>query len=389
MLDGQFTLGVEEEYQIVHPDTGELRSYVSRLIEEGGKTVLRERVRAEMHQSMVEVGTGICQGMADVRRELTEMRRELAKLAERGGLRIVAASTHPFSDWKAQDITDHERYHGLVEELQEVARANLIFGLHVHVGIKDREDATVLANQVRYFLPHLLALTTSSPLWLGRATGLASTRSEIFKRFPRTGIPDEFRSYSAFTEFVDLLVRTKCIDNAKKIWWDVRVHPFFETVEIRVCDMPTKLEHTFAIVALVQALMAKLYLLRRQNLAWRTYSRSLIEENKWRAVRYGIHGKLIDFGKMKEVPVRDLVLELIDFVDDAAARLGTREQVQAVARILEEGTSADRQLEAFRASGGDPKAVVQWLMRETMSGLAEAPAVEAAPAAAAAPAPTP
>jgi glutamate---cysteine ligase / carboxylate-amine ligase len=379
MLDGQFTLGVEEEYQIVHPETGELRSYVSRLIEEGGKTVLRERVRAEMHQSMVEVGTGICQNVGDVRRELSEMRGELSRLAKRGGLSIVAASTHPFSDWKVQDITDHERYHGLVEELQEVARANLIFGLHVHVGIKDREDATVLANQVRYFLPHLLALTTSSPLWLGRATGLASTRSEIFKRFPRTGIPDEFRSYSAFTEFVDLLVRTKCIDNAKKIWWDVRVHPFFETVEIRVCDMPTKLEHTLAIVALVQALMAKLYLLRRQNLGWRTYSRSLIEENKWRAVRYGIHGKLIDFGKSKEVPTRDLVLELIDFVDEAAARLGTREQVQAVAKILDEGTSADRQIEIFRSAGNDPKAVVQWLIRETMNGVPEAPVATATP----------
>lgn len=372
MIDGQFTLGVEEEYQIVHPETRELRSYVSRLVEDG-RSVLMERVRPEMHQSMVEVGTSICQDVHEVRKELTYLRTQLNKLASKGGLRIVAASTHPFSDWKSQEITDHERYHGLVEDLQDVARANLIFGLHVHVGIKDKEDAMALANQVRYFLPHLLALTTSSPFWLGRHSGLSSIRSEIFKRFPRTGIPDEFSTYSKFTDFVATLVKTGCIDNAKKIWWDVRVHPFFETVEIRVCDMPTNMNHTIAVVALIQALMGKLYMLRRQNIAWRTYSRMLIEENKWRAVRYGINGKMIDFGKSKEVPMRALIEELVDFVDDAAAAFGTRDEVRGVLRILDEGTSADRQLEVFRRSGGDPKAVVDWLIHETMNGIEEAP----------------
>ncbi|MBN8487174.1 MAG: YbdK family carboxylate-amine ligase, partial [Burkholderiales bacterium] len=224
--------------------------------EERDKTILRERVRAEMHQAMVETGTGICQNIDDVRRELFELRGELAALARKGGLRIIAASTHPFSDWKTQEITQHERYKVLVEDLQDVARANLIFGLHVHVGIKDREVAMALANQVRYFLPHLLSLTTSSPFWLGRNTGLKSVRCEIFKRFPRTGIPDAFDSYRSFEDFVDLLVKTNCIDNGKKIWWDVRVHQFFDTVEIRVCDMPTNIEHTIAIVALVQALYA-------------------------------------------------------------------------------------------------------------------------------------
>ena len=368
MIDGQFTLGVEEEYQIVHPETRELRSYVSRLVEDG-RSVLMERVRPEMHQSMVEVGTSICKDVGEVRSELVSMRKELNGLASKGGLRIVAASTHPFSDWKVQDITDHERYHGLVEDLQDVARANLIFGLHVHVGIKDKEDAMALANQIRYFLPHLLALTTSSPLWLGRNTGLASIRSEIFKRFPRTGIPDEFSTYSQFTDFVNVLVKTNCMDNAKKIWWDVRVHPFFETVEIRVCDMPTNMNHTVAVVALVQALMLKLYLLRRQNINWRSYSRMLIEENKWRAIRYGIEGKMIDFGKTSEVPMRDLIAELIDFVDDAAKMLGTQKEVRAVERILREGTSAQKQIEVFKKSGENPKAVVDWLMRETMNGL--------------------
>jgi carboxylate-amine ligase len=368
MLDGQFTLGVEEEYQIVHPESRELRSYVSRLIEDG-HSVLTERVRPEMHQSMVEVGTSICKDVGEVRKELVFMRKELQNLAAKGGLCVVAASTHPFSDWKVQDITDRDRYHGLIEELQDVARANLIFGLHVHVGIKDKEDAIALANQVRYFLPHLLALTTSSPLWLGRNTGLASIRSEIFKRFPRTGIPDEFPTYSSFTDFVGTLVKTGCIDNAKKIWWDVRVHPIFETVEIRVCDMPTNINHTMAVVALVQALMAKLYLLRRQNVCWRPYSRMLIEENKWRAVRYGIAGKLLDLGKQTEVPVPDLVAELVELVDDAAKLLGTQDEVRKVERILKEGTSAQRQVEVYRRSNGDPKAVVDWLIRETMNGL--------------------
>lgn len=370
MFEGQFTLGVEEEYQIVDPVSRELRSYVSQLVEDG-KSILRERVRPEMHQSMVEIGTAVCKTVGEVRHELLYMRKGLSELAMNGGLRIVAGSTHPFSDWKKQDITDHARYHGLVEDLQDIARANLIFGLHVHVGILDREDAVVFANQVRYFLPHILALTTSSPFWLGRNTGLASVRSEIFKRFPRTGIPDEFRSYSEFTDFVNTLVKTKTIDNGKKIWWDVRVHPFFETVEIRVCDMPTNIHHTIAVVALIQALMVKLYMLRRQNIQWRPYARSLIEENKWRAVRYGIHGKLIDFGKCAEVPCKELIGELIEFVHDGAEALGTVDEVKKVFRILDEGTSGDRQLEVFKKSNGDLKAVVDWMIEETMNELGD------------------
>jgi carboxylate-amine ligase len=368
-LDGQFTLGVEEEYQIVHPETRELHSYISRLLEDG-KSVLRERVRAEMHQSVVEVGTSICSDVAMVRRELFEMRAELARIAERGGLRIIAASTHPLSDWRRQEITDHHRYHEIVEDLQDLARGNLIFGLHVHVGIKDKDVAIELANQVRYFLPHLLALSTSSPFWLGRPTGLASTRCHIFKRFPRTGIPDRFESYGHFQAFVDLLVKTGCIDNGKKIWWDVRAHHIFDTVEVRICDMPTRLEHTVGIVALIQALMAKLYMLYKSNQAWRNYARSLIEENKWRAARYGIKGKLIDFGEKRERPFPELVGELLGLVKDTAQMFGTEKELAIIPRILEEGTSADRQLEVWNKSGENPKAVVDWLIEETMRGVA-------------------
>jgi carboxylate-amine ligase len=374
VLEGQFTLGVEEEFQIVDPESRELRSYVSQLIEKGGKSVLRERVRPEMHQSMVEVGTGICKDIGQVRSEVAELRQHLDFLARKNGLAIVAAGTHPFSDWKKQDIHPNERYSTLVNELEDIARENLIFGLHVHVGIKKKDVAMALANQVRYFLPHLLALSTSSPFWLGRKSGLKSIRCEIFKRFPRTGIPDEFRSYSQFQAYADLLVKVGSIDNAKKIWWDVRVHPFFDTVELRICDMATRYDDTVTIAGIAQAIMAQLYLLYVRNQQWRTYSRALIEENKWRAVRYGLDAKLIDFGKEAEVPVRELLGELLEFVDEAATMLGTKEELhKGIARILADGTSADRQLALFQSSGMDHKKIVDHLIKETMEGIPQLP----------------
>lgn len=369
LLDGQFTLGVEEEFQIVHAETRELRSYVSQLLEEGKKhAILRERVRPEMHQSVVETGTGICRDIKQARDEITELRQTLVTLAKKDNLRIVAAGTHPFSDWKKQDITDGERYKVIVEDLQDVARANLIFGLHVHVGIKDRDVAMALANQVRYFLPHILALSTSSPFWLGRDSGLKSIRSEIFKRFPRTGIPGHFDSYAQFQGYVDLLVKTGCMDNAKKIWWDVRAHPFFDTVEVRVCDMTTRLDDTVAITALIQALMGKLYLLYRRNMGFREYRRELIEENKWRAVRYGLDGSLIDFGKMEQVPVRALIGELLDFCEETSEIFGSQHELERIRTILKEGTSADRQLKVF-AKTQSYEAVVDDLIEQSSIGL--------------------
>jgi len=368
MLDGQFTLGVEEEYQIVDPETRELRSYVSRILEDG-KSLLRERVRPEMHQSMVEVGTSVCPDVDAVKRELIEMRGELSRLAHKGGLRIIAASTHPFSDWKTQDITDRERYHNIVHDLQDVARGNLIFGLHIHIGIKEKEVAVQLANQVRYFLPHLLALTCSSPFWLGRKTGLMSNRCNIFKRFPRTGIPDEFESHEALANYVKLLVQTKCIDSAKSIWWDVRPHHIYDTVELRICDMPTNMEHTVAVVAVAQALMAQLYTLYRGNRQWRSYGRHLIEENKWRALRYGSDAKLIDFGRREERPFTELVPELLEFVRPAMEHFGTTRHCETILKIASGGTSAHRQLEVHEKNAGNIKAVVDWLIEETMKGI--------------------
>lgn len=369
LLDGQFTLGIEEEFQIVHPESRELRSYVSKLLEDGqSHALLRERVRPEMHQSVVETGTGICRDIKQARAEVTELRGSLHDLARKNGLRIVAAGTHPFSDWKKQDITDGARYKNIVEDLQDVARANLIFGLHVHVGIRDRDTAMALANQVRYFLPHILAISTSSPFWLGRNSGLKSIRSEIFKRFPRTGIPGTFRSYAAFQSYVDLLVKTGCIDNAKKIWWDVRAHPFFDTVEIRVCDMTTRIDDTVAVAALIQALMGKLYLLYRRNLAFREYSRALIEENKWRAVRYGLDGQLIDFGKQEQVPVRALIGELLEFVSEAADIFKSHDDLDRIRAIVRDGASADRQIAVY-AKNQSFHEVVDDLIEQSVLGV--------------------
>ena len=375
MIDGQFTLGVEEEYQIVDPETRELRSYVSEIIE-GGKTLLRERVRPEMHQSMVEVGTSVCKDVGAVKDQLTEMRGELDRLARKGGLRMVAASTHPFSDWKQQAITPNPRYDLIVNDLQDVARANLIYGLHVHVGIKEKEVALALANQVRYFLPHLLALTCSSPFWVGRRSGLMSTRCSIFKRFPRTGIPDEFESPEELERFTKLLIKTNSIDNGKKIWWDVRTHYMYDTVEIRICDMPTNLEHTVALVALVQALMAKLYLMYRRNTAWRNYSRALIDENKWRALRYGSDAKLIDFGMQMERPFPELMKEMVELVQETTEIFGTADYMKTILKMATEGTSAHRQVEVYEKNGGEQNnkaalfAVVDHLIAETMRGIA-------------------
>lgn len=364
-----FTLGIEEEFQIVHPETRELKSHISTILEEDGM-VLGERVKPEMHQSVVEVGTGICRNIQEARRDVVELRATVNKLARKHDLRIVAAGTHPFSDWKNQDITPNERYYHLVETLQDVARGNLIFGLHVHVGIPDKDLAIQLMNQARYFLPHLLALSTNSPFWLGRPSGMMSSRSNIFKNFPRTGIPDHFESWAAFEAYVDTLVKTNCADNGKRIWWDIRPHVFYDTIEFRVCDIATDVNTTVALAALIQAIVAKLYVLRQQNMQFREYNRALIEENKWRALRYGLSGKLIDFGKNQEVDTRTLIYELLEFVDEVVDELGSREELKHIETLLDRGTDADRQLQVYKETG-DLKAVVDDLIERTMQGVDE------------------
>ena len=363
----QFTLGIEEEFQIVDPVTRELRSHVTEFLDEG-RMILGEQIKPEMIQSMVEVGTGICRNIQEARADISNLRGVISSLAEKNGLRIVAASTHPISRWQDQKIFDDERYELLVQELQTVARSLLIFGLHVHVGIPDRERQIHIMNASRYFLPHILALTTSSPFWMGHNTGLKSYRSEIFKQFPRTDIPDHFDSYPGFQRYVDLLVKTNCINDGKKIWWDCRPHPVFPTLEFRICDIPTRVDDTVAIAGLFQAIVAKLTKLIEKNLGFRLYRRMLIQENKWRAVRWGLEGKMIDFGKQKEVPTRDLVLELLEFVDDVLDDLGSRKEVEHIHTILQRGTSAEEQLRIYRETN-DLTAVVDRLMELTMENV--------------------
>lgn len=362
-----FTLGIEEEFQIIDPVTRELRSHMHQIVE-GGKTTLKEQVKAEMHQSVVEVGTNICKDIDEARREVTYLRKMIGEIAAKQGLVFAAAGTHPFSRWQDQEITDHPRYHEIVDKLQDTARGNLIFGLHVHVGIPNREIGLQLMNQARYFLPHIFALSANSPFWLGRNTGFKSYRTKVFDKFPRTGIPDYFESVAEYDSYINLLIKTNCIDNGKKIWWDLRLHPFFETIEFRICDVPMRIDETIALAALIQAVVAKIYKLMKKNLSFRNYKRALINENKWRAARYGIEGSLIDFGKQEEVPTKDLIYELLDFVDDVVDELGSRHELRYIEKMLENGTGADRQLKIYQSTG-DLKDVVDYLVSETNRGL--------------------
>lgn len=363
-----FTLGIEEEFQTIDPITRELRSHMSKIVE-GGQITLHERVKEEMHQAVVEVGTNICHNIQEARAEVTELRKHIIELADQQNLKVAAAGTHPFSDWQDQLITPNERYDALIDEMRDVARGNLIFGLHVHVGIESRQEGIQILNAVRYFLPHIYALSTNSPFWCGRNTGFKSYRSKVFDKFPRTGIPEFFASANEYDEYIKLLVKTNCIDNGKKIWWDIRLHPYFDTIEFRICDIPMRIDETICIAALIQALVAKMHKLIRQNLIFRPYRKVLINENKWRAARYGIQGKLIDFGKQEEVPYRDLCGELLDFVDDVLDELGSRKEVEYINQILDHGTGADRQLAVFEQNGGDLKAVVDYIVEETKAGI--------------------
>lgn len=365
--DFPFTIGIEEEYQIIDPVTRELRSYITQFLEKG-KIILREQMKPEMMQSVVEVGTNVCRTVDEARAEIVRLRGAIGSLAANQGMTIAAAGTHPFSSWMTQEIYPHERYYGVVNEMQDAARQLLIFGMHVHVGMPDLELGIQIQNVARYFLPHLLLLSTSSPFWMGRNTGFKSYRSIIFSNFPRTGIPDEFNSLSEFQSYIDLLVKTGCIDNGKKIWWDIRPHPLFGTIEVRVCDLCTKVDETMAIAALIQAIFVKIYKLFTSNMTFRLYRRALINENKWRAIRYGLDGELIDFGKQQSIAARDLLPELLEFVDDVVDDLGSRTAVEYVYRMLEEGTSADRQLATYERTNNF-KDVVDQLVRETLEGV--------------------
>ncbi len=362
------TIGIEEEYQIIDPQTRELRSYITEILE-GDHLTLREQIKPELHQSIVEIGTKVCRTPAEAREELVRLRREIMRVAGKNGLKIAAAGTHPVSSWLNQEITPLDRYVGVKEDMQDLAQQLLIFGTHVHIGIEDHEFLIDAMNVARYLLPHVLCLSTSSPFWMGRNTGLKSYRSIVFRNFPRTGIPRIFQSWAEFAYVVDTLVQTNSIPDGTKIWWDARPNWNYPTLEFRICDVCTRVDEAVCVAAIFQAIIAKCWKLRRDNMTFRVYDSDLIEENKWRAVRYGLDGRLIDFGKQEELPARDLIREMLEwFIGDVIDELGSRKEVEYAYRILEEGASADRQLATFKRTG-DPKAVVDQLIRETAEGV--------------------
>jgi carboxylate-amine ligase len=333
----QFTLGIEEEYMVLDPQSRELKSHEQKIVQEGQK-IIKDKVKAEMHQAVVEVGTDICADVDEAFMDIATLRKTISGIAGGLGYHMGASGTHPFSHWERQLITDHVRYSEIINELQEAARSNLIFGLHVHVGMEDRKMAMHIANSARYFLPHVFALSTNSPFWEGRQTGYKSFRTKVFEKFPRTGIPDAYDSIEDYDNYVKLLVKTNCIDNAKKIWWDLRVHPFFNTVEFRICDIPMTVAETVAIAGMLQA------------------------------SRYGIEGNMIDFGKESEVNTRILIYELLDFVDDVIPHLGSRHAISHVHKILEQGTGADRQLNVYQETGNLEK-VVDYIQENFLYGI--------------------
>ena len=367
MKPPSLTIGIEEEYQIIDPESRELRSYITEILDHD-HLILGE-IKPELHQSIVEVGTTICQTPAQARTELQRLRGMVMDLADRKDLKVVAAGTHPFSSWMTQEITPLERYLGVKQDMADLAQQLLIFGTHVHIGIEDREFMIDAMNVARYFVPHILCLTSSSPFWMGRNTGLKSYRSVIFRNFPRTGIPRVMRDWADFQYLTENLVKTRCIPDGSKIYWDLRPHHAYPTLEFRFLDVCTRVEEAVCAAAILQAIIAKVYKLRRDNMTFRVYPGDLIEENKWRAVRYGLQGQLVDLGKQEELPTRALIREILEwFVDDVVDDLGSRTEVEYAFRILEEGSSADRQLAVFERTGS-LRAVVDHLIAETEEGI--------------------
>jgi len=367
MQQPSLTIGIEEEYQVIDPKTLELKSYITEILQ--GDKVIMDEIKPELHQSMVEVGSKVCRSPQELRAEIVRLRGMVMDLAAKSGLVIAAAGTHPFSLWTEQEITPLERYLGVKADLADLAQQLLIFGTHIHVGIEDREFLIDVMNVSRYLLPHLLALSTSSPFWQGRNTGLKSYRSIVFKNFPRTGVPPIMRNHGDYQELLDALVNTRSVPDGSKIWWDVRPHHAYPTLEFRVLDVCTRVDEAVCLAAILQAIVAKLWRLRRDNLTFRIYPTSMIEENKWRAVRFGLDGKLIDFGKQKELPARELIAEILHwFVDDVVDELGSRREIDYAFEIMRGGSSADRQLATYAATG-DLKKVVQRVVSETAEGV--------------------
>jgi carboxylate-amine ligase len=371
-----FTLGIEEEYLLVDRSTRDLVSHPPRSMIEDCERLLEGQVSPEFLRSQIEVGTRTCSTLSEARTDLVHLRRTVAEVAAKHGFAPIAASTHPFGDWQAQMHTDKERYDVLEQDMQVTARRLLICGMHTHVGIEDNDLRIDILNQVAYFLPHLLALSTSSPFWHGEDTGLKSYRLCVFDELPRTGLPEGFASYGEYQRTVDLMVRAGLLEDATKLWWDVRPSGRFPTLEMRITDVCTQLEDALCCAALFRCLCRMLYRLRRENQRWRIYSRFLVDENRWRAQRYGFDEGLVDFGRGEIVPYGDLLEEIIELVREDAEYFGCLDEIEHARTVFARGTSAHQQLAAYNLAlqeGAERRealeAVVDWLIEETVAGL--------------------
>ena len=369
-----WTMGIEEEYLLVERESGELVSVQPPGLMERVAELRHGLVSPELFSSQIEIGTGVCDDVKHLRADVGLLRIAVTEAADEYGLAPIAASTHPFARWEQQQISEGERYRALAQDLQQVTRQLIISGLHVHVGIEDPELRIDLMSQVSYFLPHLLALSTSSPFWQGRDTGLKSYRMSVFKALPRTGLPEKLDSWSDFRRHVDVLVRAGIIEDSTKVWWDIRPSERYPTLEMRVTDLPTKMEDTVAIASTYVCLLRMLWRLKVENQRWRNYSNFLISENLWRAQRYGVGGRMIDLGRGELVPFKDLAAEIIELTKPDAEALDCVEEVGHIATICERGTSADRQLAAYRDArdaGADDdealRAVADALIAETLA----------------------
>ena len=368
-----FSIGIEEEYMLVNPESGDLVRKVPRSLMPAMKRALGNRVSPEFLQSQVEIGTSVCQSAPQARHELAQLRAGVAHVAAQHDLAIIAASTHPFANAHDQHITNKARYATLAKDLQKVVRRLLISGMHVHVGIDDDDLRIDLMNQASYLLPHLLALSTSSPFWHGTDTGLKSYRISVWGEMPRTGMPHSFDTFSDFQRHVDVLVNAGVIEDATKIWWDLRPSTRYPTLEMRIADLCSTLKDAVCVAALFQCWLRLLYRLRLSNQRWRQYSTWLLEENRWRAHRYGIDSGLIDFGRGCIVPYAELLAEILELIKEDAEALGCVAEVKHARTIIRRGTSAHRQLKvyyrAIEKGHSQPVAltkVVDWLRQETL-----------------------
>lgn len=372
-----FTIGIEEEYLLVDPETRDLAiDPPEDILKECERRLPHHQVTPEFLRSQIEIGTCVCSNVGEAREALSELRYTVADVAEKHGLRLMAASTHPFADWHLLKHTAKERYDVIARDLQAVVRRLMICGMHVHCAIEDAETRIDLMNQISYFLPHLLALSASSPFWRGEVSGLKSYRLSVFDSLPRTGIPDRFDSYGEYERLVNVMIEAGAIEDASKIWWDLRPSAKFPTLEMRMTDVCTLMEDTLCIAALYSSLLRMLYRLRGNNQRWRIYPRTLVAENRWLAQRFGVEGKLIDLGIMGQVPIGELIEEIIGLVREDAEALGCLDEVLHARTIIKRGTSAERQIKVFetaKAAGDDTKValqkVVDQVLQETVTGL--------------------